>query len=89
MAKGRQSDQWNHTADLLCAVHRAWFSGEWIPSDFHPDTMAENVGSGKPVSSFDARIYAIQLCGPDAIEKFRQADEQRARCRPHKSKQAG
>lgn len=69
MARGRQSDQWNHTADLICNLHRVFLGGKWQASQFHPFTMEEAPkASGK--TGFDARIYAVAICGQAAIEKF-------------------
>lgn len=73
MAKGHQSDRWNHTAELLAMMATSWLDGSWTPADFHPDTIAERIATPRP-TGFNARFFAIRLCGPKAVQKFKEAD---------------
>lgn len=41
--------------------------------------MGENAGKGPQKTSFDARIFAIQVCGKKAVDKFREVDRRLGR----------
>lgn len=73
MVKGYQSDAWNHTSELLAMMAKTGLDGEWAPSDFHPDHIAERAKTKQ--RNFDAKFFAIRLCGQKAVDAFNAADK--------------
>lgn len=79
MARARQTDQWNHTSEVLAALANGFSTdGGYKATDFHPDHLAP-ISQAPRKTSFSARYFAIQLCGQKAVKLFEENEKKHGR----------